>query len=119
MACLVQAPGQVHVFSEGAVRPPPLSPNARATSPVPSVEPSSTTIIPNGGAVWAWRLLIVSAMLAASLYAGTITVTSLLDAGRWRGSMATPGAREASRSRVHRRFSRPALEDKVRLCRLI
>jgi len=40
------------------------------------VEQSSTTMISRGRAVCAWRLRIVSATLAASLKAGTITVTS-------------------------------------------
>ena len=52
-----------------------VTPRSRATSPVPSVEQSSTTMISTGATVCALRLRIVSAMEAASLYAGTMTVT--------------------------------------------
>src|SRR5260370_4308924 len=62
-------------------------------------------MIAAGGMVWPCRLLIVSATLAASLYAGMITVTSIPATGGRSGPNL--------RSRLHRCFRRPALEDKV------
>ena len=60
----VWAPALEPVFRGGRTT---VTPNARATSPVPSVEQSSTTMISEGRSVWTWRLRIVSATLAASL----------------------------------------------------
>ena len=53
-----------------------VTPRLRAISPVPSPEQSSTTMTSAGASVWRWSDSIVSAIDAASLYAGTITVTA-------------------------------------------
>src|SRR3989442_2720546 len=96
----VWAPAFEPVFAGGRTT---KTPSAWATSPVPSVEQSSTTMIAAGGEVWACRLLIVSATLATALYAGMITVTSSRTTGR---------RKVAPRLRFHRCFRRPALEGK-------
>src|SRR5882672_12786365 len=54
-----------------------VMPARRPTSPVPSVEPSSTRMISSGGIVCVSRLRIVSPTNSASLYAGMITVNPM------------------------------------------
>ena len=47
----------------------------RATAAVPSVEPSSTTMISNGGSVWPSSDTTHSASIPARLKVGTMTLT--------------------------------------------
>jgi hypothetical protein len=58
----------------GRMHSTPWSANERATSPVSSVEQSSTTMMRSGRSVWASTDRIVSATNFPSLYAGIITV---------------------------------------------
>jgi len=65
---LLALPGVEHphfdpVFAGGRTT---VTPHDRATSPVPSVDPSSTTMISSGGVVCAWIERIVSATQPAS-----------------------------------------------------
>src|ERR1041385_8715402 len=68
----VWAPAFEPVFRSGRST---RTPRRRASTPVRSVEQSSTTRISRGRTVWARMLRIVSASVSASLKAGTMTVT--------------------------------------------